>query len=174
MMKSKIRYGSHSAHQLLVHFVFVTNNRFPMITKRREDRLKEIFAKVCRNFDAELIRFGADNEKNAARGRNGETRTPSEKRDPNHVHLLVRYPPRHSIATLAQHLKGESSYQINREEAEADRARDRATSSGATGDAPRRGAGERDAFRWSGTYFAKSVGAMDAATTNKYIANQGK
>ena len=188
MKMSRIRYGSHSAHQLLVHFVFVTNRRFPTITKHRETRLKDIFAEICGRLDAELVRFGADNEKNAPpiQRRSGSGHaggiTPAAqpspvapKRDANHVHLLVRYSPRHSIATLAQHLKGESSFRLNREEANNEKSK--------AGAVPANemvvdlsGASHRrcEPFRWSGMYFAKSVGHIDAATTSTYIANQGR
>ena len=53
--------------------------------------MREIFIKICKNFNAQLIEF--DGEK-------------------NHVHLLVLYPPKISISTLVNNLKGISSRRL--------------------------------------------------------------
>ncbi len=52
------------------------------------DDLKTIFESVCKDFNAELVEF--DGEK-------------------DHVHLLINYPPKISIAKLVNSLKGVSS-----------------------------------------------------------------
>jgi putative transposase len=50
--------------------------------------LRDIFAKVCRDFEAELIECDGEDD---------------------HVHLLVHYPPKVALARLVNSLKGVSS-----------------------------------------------------------------
>jgi putative transposase len=56
--------------------------------------LKHIFSKVCIDFGAQLVHM------------DGET---------NHVHLLVNYPPKVSVSSLVNSLKGVSSYVLRRQ-----------------------------------------------------------
>jgi putative transposase len=55
--------------------------------------LKQIFAGVCKDFDAELVEM------------DGES---------NHVHLLVTYPPKVSLSALVNSLKGVSSRMLRK------------------------------------------------------------
>jgi putative transposase len=50
--------------------------------------LRDIFAKVCRDFEAELIECDGEDD---------------------HVHLLVHYPPKVALSRLVNSLKGVSS-----------------------------------------------------------------
>ena len=52
-----IRTGRHCVFLLYAHLVFVTKYRYGVFTKAILDDLKEIFASVCRDFEAELIEF---------------------------------------------------------------------------------------------------------------------
>ena len=61
--------------------------RRSVFTKAVLEDLKEIFASVCQDFEAELVEF--DGEK-------------------DHVHLLINYPPKVSISRLVNSLKGVS------------------------------------------------------------------
>src|SRR3981081_3012630 len=58
------------------------------------DRLKEIFAAICVDFEAELREF------------NGER---------DHVHLLVNYPPKVRLSELVNSLKGVSNRRLKQE-----------------------------------------------------------
>jgi putative transposase len=86
-----IRKGRHVVYALHARLVFVTKYR-----KYRRDALSELaisdlsrtFAKVCRDFEAELIEC------------NGED---------DHVHLLIVYPPKMALLKLVNSLKGVSS-----------------------------------------------------------------
>ena len=49
-----IRTGRHCVFLLHAHLVFVTKYRYGVFTKIILDGLKEIFASVCRDFEAEL------------------------------------------------------------------------------------------------------------------------
>ena len=88
-----IRTGRHCVFLLHAHLVFVTKYRYGVFTKIILDGLKEIFASVCRDFEAELIEFDGEDDQ---------------------VHLLVVYPPKVAISSLVNSLKGVSSRLIRR------------------------------------------------------------
>ena len=90
---SDIRTGRHCVSLLHAHLVFVTKYRYGVFTKIILDGLKEIFASVCRDFEAELIEFDGEED---------------------HVHLLVVYPPKVAISSLVNSLKGVSGRLIRR------------------------------------------------------------
>ncbi len=71
-----------------VHLVFVTKYRHGVFTRAVLDDLRGIFAKVCRDFEAELVEFDGEDD---------------------HVHLLVNYPPKMAVSMLVNSLKGVSS-----------------------------------------------------------------
>ena len=88
---NSIRTGRHCV--LHVHLVFVTKYRRGVFTKAILDDLKEIFASVCHDFEAELVEFDGEDD---------------------HVHLLVTYPPKIAISALVNSLKGVSSRLIRK------------------------------------------------------------
>ena len=71
-----------------VHLVFVTKYRRGVFTKVVLDDLRNIFASVCTDFEAELAEFDGGDD---------------------HVHLLVNYPPKVAVSNLVNSLKGVSS-----------------------------------------------------------------
>jgi putative transposase len=83
-----IRHMRHCVFKMHVHFVFVTKYRREVFPKEVIDDLRGIFAKVCADFEAELVEFDGEDD---------------------HVHLLVNYPPKVSISMLVNNLKGVSS-----------------------------------------------------------------
>ncbi len=87
-LSTKIRHGRHCVFNLHVHLVFVTKYRKKIFRKGHYDAMRTIFAEVCRDFGAELVE--ADGES-------------------DHVHLLITYPPKVSVASLVNSLKGVSS-----------------------------------------------------------------
>src|SRR6516165_6086778 len=82
-----IRKGRHVVYALHAHLVFVTKYRRDALSGLAIRDLVRIFAKVCRDFEAELIEC------------NGED---------DHVLLLV-YPPKVALSKLVNSLKGVSS-----------------------------------------------------------------
>lgn len=88
-----IRHGRHCVFNLHIHLVFVTKYRRSVFTKAVLEDLKEIFASVCQDFEAELVEF--DGEK-------------------DHVHLLINYPPKVLVSRLVNSLKGVSSRLIRK------------------------------------------------------------
>lgn len=94
MLKSTdLRRGRSCVFALHVHLVFVTKYRRCVFTKALLTDLREIFERVCTDFEASLIEF--DGEK-------------------DHVHLLVNYPPKVSVSKLVNSLKGVSSRMIRK------------------------------------------------------------
>jgi putative transposase len=88
LVSSEIRHGRHCVFQLHVHLVFVTKYRYRVLDGDAITRLRTIFSKVCNDFEAQLVELDGED---------------------NHVHLLVNYPPKHSISALVNSLKGVSS-----------------------------------------------------------------
>src|SRR5215467_8601848 len=90
----EIRKGRHVVYVLHAHLVFVTKRRGKVFDAARIKRLEEIFRSVCTDFEAVLKEF------------NGE---------PDHVHLLVNYPPKVRLSELMNSLKGVSSRRMKQE-----------------------------------------------------------
>src|SRR6202790_178111 len=94
MYKSEdLRHGRHCVFAMHVHLVFLTKYRRCLLYGEAIDRLRHIFSKVCTDFEAVLVQM------------DGET---------NHVHLLVNYPPKVSVSSLVNSLKGVSSRMIRK------------------------------------------------------------
>ena len=83
-----IRSGRHCVFLMHVHLVFVTKYRKKVFTKPILKDLEEVFSRVCKDFETELVEF------------NGED---------DHVHLLVYFVPKVAISKLVNSLKGVSS-----------------------------------------------------------------
>jgi len=88
LLSSNIRHGRHCVFALHVHLVFLTKYRRRVFDKDALERLKVIFDKVCTDFEAQLVEM------------NGAAQ---------HVHLLIHYPPKRSVSSLVNSLKGVSS-----------------------------------------------------------------
>ena len=89
-----IRTGRHCVFILHVHLVFVPRYRHKVFGSAHLERMEEIMRDVCADFRAELAGF------------NGE---------PEHVHLLVNFPPTVAISRLFNSLKGVSSGWLRQE-----------------------------------------------------------
>ena len=72
----------------MVHLVFVAKYRRKVFDGDAIQRLKVMFEKVCTDFEAQLVE------------RNGGA---------EHLHLLIHYPPKHSVSSMVNSLKGVSS-----------------------------------------------------------------
>ena len=88
-----IRTGRHCVFVLHAHLVSVTKDRHPVHLAAPE-RMEQIVRQVYADFGAELPEF------------NGE---------PDHVHLLVNFPPTMTISRLVNSLKGVSSRRLRQE-----------------------------------------------------------
>ena len=70
---TELRHGRHCVFKMHVHLVFVTKYRREVFSKTTLDDLRTIFARVCSDFEAELMEFSGSDD---------------------HVHLLIHSPPR--------------------------------------------------------------------------------
>jgi putative transposase len=125
------RTGRHCVFNMHVHLVFVTKYGRDVLSEFAIRDLSAIFAKVCQHFDAELIEC------------NGED---------DHVHLLVRYPPKGSVSHLLNSLKGVSSRRLRAWRPEI-RGRDKGV-------------------LWSPSYFAASCGGAPISILRHYVEQQ--
>jgi putative transposase len=115
------------------HLVFVTKYRRGVFTRRVLDDLRTIFSSVCADFEAELVEFEGEDD---------------------YVHLLVYYPPKMSVSSLVNSLKGVSSRLIRKKDYPELRKK-------LFGNA-----------LWSPSYFAGSCGGAPISILRQYIENQ--
>lgn len=128
-----IRHGRHCVFLMHVHLVFVAKYRKKLFTKEILNFMETIFRDVCTDFEAELKEF------------NGEG---------DHVHLLVNYPPKVSVSSLVNSLKGVSSRHIRKQQFQTLHPYI-----------------WMDAL-WSGSYFASSCGGAPLEIIKQYIDQQ--
>lgn len=132
-VNNEIRTGRSVVFNLHVHLVFITKYRRDVFTDRVLIDLKEIFKKVCNDFDAELEEFNGEHD---------------------HVHLLINYPPKVSISSLVNSLKGVSSRLIRKKNYP---------------EIQKKLWGKQ---LWSPSYFAGSCGGAPLSIIKQYIENQ--
>lgn len=85
------RTGRHCIFKMHVHLVFVTKYRKTLFQKKHFDTMKNLFEKICTDFESTLVEFNGEHD---------------------HVHLLVDFSPKISIAKLVNSLKGVSSRKL--------------------------------------------------------------
>lgn len=128
-----VRRGRSVVWNLHVHLVFITKYRRGVLDDTMLTRCEQIMRDVCADFGADLREF------------NGE---------PDHVHLLVHYPPTFTLSRLVNSLKGVSSRHL------------RAEFTGRVNRAGTRG------HLWSPSYFAASCGGAPLEIIKEYIRGQ--
>ena len=131
LLSSEIRHGRHSLFRMHVHF-FITKYRRRIFDQDAIGRLRAIFEKVCVDFESRLVEM------------HGET-------DP--VHLLINYPPKHSVSALVNSLKGVSSRMLRLERPDIQRRYWKGA-------------------LWSPSYFSASCGGTPISILREYIENQ--
>jgi putative transposase len=85
------RQGRHCVFALHAHLVFVTKYRRRVFSKQVLDDMRDLFASVCADFEAQLVEMDGEDD---------------------HVHLLVNYPPKITLCKLVNSLKGVSSRRL--------------------------------------------------------------
>jgi putative transposase len=128
-----IRTGRHCVFTMHVHLVFVTKFRHRVFSDQHLVRMEQIMRDVCSDFECDLIEF------------NGE---------PEHVHLLVNFPPKVAVSKLVNSLKGVSSRRLRSEFPTLSQHYWRANK------------------LWAGSYFAGSVGGAPLDVLRQYIEQQ--
>jgi len=133
-LSNEIRRGRHCVFQMHVHLVFVTKYRRSIFDDDALRRLRTYFEKVCTDFEAQLVEM------------NGQT---------DHLHLLINYPPKHSVSTLVNSLKGVSSRLLRLERPDIQRR-------------------YWKGVLWSPSYFAASCGGAPISILREYIEQQNR
>ncbi|WP_326635570.1 IS200/IS605 family transposase [Streptosporangium sp. NBC_01755] len=128
-----VRRGRSVVCALHAHLVFIPRYRGGVFTDEILRRCEDIMIEVCDSFGAELVEF------------NGEE---------DHVHLLVRYPPKVALSTLVNSLKGVSARLLRKEYP----AHIRQYLWGG--------------HFWSPSYFAASCGGAPLSIIKEYIEDQ--
>ena len=89
--KSNYITTNRSKHYLKCHLIFVYKYRKKLLIGQLNDDVKQIFKSIANNSDFEIEVFQSDID---------------------HIHFLIRYIPRLSIAQIVRRLKQESTRQI--------------------------------------------------------------
>ncbi len=113
--------------KIWIHLVFSTKNREPFLTKDIRYKVHQHIIENCKEKDIFIIAV------------NGYT---------DHLHCLISLGKEQSIAKIAQLIKGESSFWINKNTI------------------------CKTKFSWQDDYFAVSVSESKVGTVKKYIQNQ--
>ena len=133
MSKSQdISRGRHCVFAMHVHLVFVTKYRYRVFDGDSIKRLRSLFTRICTDFEAELVQMDGED---------------------NHVHLLVKYPPKVAVSNLVNSLKGVSSRMLRQER-------------------PDLAARYWKGALWSPSYFAASCGGAPIIILKDYINNK--
>ena len=141
--------GYRCVYSLNIHLVLVTKYRKKVINQEILKRLHEILASTCEKWSSKLTDF------------NGE---------PDHVHLVIDFPPDVEISKLVNNLKTVSSRLIRKEFADVVNRiyRSDARPSGS----PTRKAHQDKPVFWTGAYFVASCGGVTVDQVRKYVENQ--
>ncbi|CRK59641.1 transposase IS200-family protein [Alloactinosynnema sp. L-07] len=114
--------------------MFVTKFRHKVFGDRHLTRMEEVMRVVCADFETDLVEFNGEN---------------------NHVHLLIKFPPKVALSKLVNSLKGVSSRRLRQEFPDLARHYYRANK------------------LWSGSYFAGSASAS-LSVMRQYVEQQNR
>lgn len=132
MPENNIRKGRHCVFLLHAHLVFVTKYRKKVFNKRHLASMRYIFKDICQDFEVSLAEM------------NGE---------PDHVHLLVNFPPKVAVSKLVNSLKGVSSRLLRKQYPDIEQK-------------------YWQGVLWSPSYFAASCGGAPLSIIQEYIQRQ--
>jgi len=131
-MSSQLRKERHGVSDLKIHLVCVTKYRRKVLTVAGLKVIENSFNEVAKKMNFKILEF------------NGES---------DHIHVIVEYPPKLSISSIVNALKGVSS----RKYGQAGLPKPLGKKS-----------------LWSPSYFVSSVGGAPLEVLKKYIQKQEK
>ncbi|VEP14159.1 transposase [Hyella patelloides LEGE 07179] len=150
---AKLKPHIHSFGFNLVHIVFVTSGRHPVINEVIEIRLRELIEKLCKTQDCELIECQAD------------------LGTKDHIHLLIDVAPKISLSKLCNIPKTITSREIRKEFADFLKPYYWKPNLGARSLADSKSA-ESHRF-WKRGFGYTSAGGAPLTVLKQYIENQG-
>tara|TARA_R110002074_G_scaffold170005_4_gene332111 strand:+ start:141836 stop:142186 length:351 start_codon:yes stop_codon:yes gene_type:complete len=113
--------------------VFTTKYRKKLLDATMIEQLRVALVSACDKLECELIEM------------NGE---------PDHIHLLVEYPPKLPVSVMVNNLKSTSSRHLRSMNTHLERQ-------------------SKASALWSRSYFACSAGGATIETLRRYVENQG-
>ena len=126
------RKSSHCTYDIKYHIVWITKYRKPVMVGGIAKRFQEIVRQVCAQNDVQIV---------------------SGHVSKDYVHLLVSAPPHLSPSKLVQHIKGNSSYKLQKEYKELNKE-------------------YWGRHLWARGYFVASSGNVTDEVIAEYIQNQ--
>ncbi len=88
------RRSGHTITNLMVHLVWVTKYRYPVLKGDIQSRCREIIMQICDAEDVQILKGVVSKD---------------------HIHMHIEYPSRISISDLVKRLKGRTSRNLQRE-----------------------------------------------------------
>lgn len=122
----------HSVSKLVVHLIFTTKYRRKLFDGRMIEQLRDAFSSAAGKLECEIIEMDGE---------------------PDHVHLLVAYPPKLAVSVMVNNLKSVSSRLLRQQNTHL-------RMQGKTG------------LLWSRSYFVCSAGGATIETLRAYVESQ--
>src|ERR1044072_9267806 len=131
-MSIKLQSGAHSVHTLTYHLVWCVKYRHTLLTRQIGDRAKEIVSEIAAAIGVEVIEIETDTD---------------------HVHVLARLKPSHSVSQVMHRFKGASARRLFQ-------------------DFPQLRRRLWGGHLWSPSYYASTVGGVTLEKVKKYVQEQ--
>ena len=88
------RKSSHTTSNIMVHLVWITKYRYPVLKGDIKKRCHQLIIQICDSLDIRIIGGVVSKD---------------------HIHLHIEYPPKLSISNIVKRLKGRTSTKIQME-----------------------------------------------------------
>jgi len=88
------RRGGHTVSILMVHLVWVTKYRYPVLRGDIQKRCRELIMQICDAEDVEILKGVVSKD---------------------HIHMHIEYPTKLSISDIVKRLKGRTSRRLQDE-----------------------------------------------------------
>ncbi|EFU9117086.1 TPA: IS200/IS605 family transposase [Escherichia coli] len=122
----------HSVSKLVVHLIFTTKYRHKLFDSQMIAQLREAFGSAAAKLECEIIEMDGE---------------------PDHVHLLVAYPPKLAVSVMVNNLKSVSSRLLRQQNAHLRMQ-------------------SKTGLLWSRSYFVCSTGGATIETLRAYVQSQ--
>lgn len=122
----------HSISKLVVHLIFTTKYRRKLFDGRMIEQLRDAFSSAAGKLECEIIEMDGE---------------------PDHVHLLVAYPPKLAVSVMVNNLKSVSSRLLRQQNTQLQMQ-------------------SKTGLLWSRSYFVCSTGGATIETLRAYVQSQ--
>lgn len=93
-MSEKVQSGAHSRHLLTYHLMWVVKYRRTVLMREMAARLKVMIKEIAAEIGCEVLAI---------------------EDDVDHIHVLIRLKPTHTLSKVVQRIKGKTAYLMFRE-----------------------------------------------------------